>query len=684
MGIFEADLACRVVSANAAFRDLALGGAPLVPGTAPWAHALPRERTACEDAWARRASADAGFTVEFRVGQPDGGSVWVRVTTRPRLVAGEVVGHVGTAVDATAQVRERELSDQLVGLLDASGDAVLVFERTGDPRFVNDTARRLLGVGDPGVGAGDPAARAFMQAVRDQLPRVLLDPAPPAGSPHMWEGEIAFRSPEGMGRILSVVVQVVRDAAGSITHWSVIARDITEQRQVQTELARQATHDALTGLPNRVHFVHKTAEALERRRTTGASVAVMFIDLDKLKHVNDTIGHAVGDQLIVTVSHRLQAATRPSDLVARISGDEFVVLCEGLLDEQVALDVAERIRAAITGPVVLQGIEVEAGASIGVALADDDLLARESPADAAVTLLRAADTAMYRAKQRGRGRSEIYSEEMRTAARERQRLGTELEQALAAGQFSVVYQPIRSAHTGRIVALEALLRWNHPQRGLLAPGAFLDLADESGLISPIGDWVLDEGARRLAEWIPTPGTDRGLSLHVNASRRQLSDATFVDRTLTILRAHGLDGARLVLETSESSLVDANPSVMRTVNALARHGVRVAVDDFGAGWSSLSALRTFPADMLKLDGTLVRDVGRADAGDDPVVRSLIQLAHSLDLVVCAEWVTTRDQEERLRILGCDLLQGNRVGEPMDADTVATRLAAPRTSDEVRSD
>ena len=421
-----------------------------------------------------------------------------------------------------------------------------------------------------------------------------------------------------------------------------------------------------------MHFVRKTTEALERSRTTHSSVAVLFIDLDKLKHVNDTIGHAVGDQLIVTISKRLAAATRPSDLVARISGDEFVVLCEGLLDEQVALDVAERIRLSITGPLILQGIEIEAGASVGVAMATPELLASESSADAAVTLMRSADTAMYRAKQRGRGRSELFSDDMRTAARDRQQLASELEQALAGDQFSVLFQPIESAHTGRVVAAEALLRWNHPTRGLLAPAAFLDLADESGLIAPIGDWVLANGARTIGAWMNEGLVERTMTIHVNASRRQLSDITFVDRALTIMRDNGLDGSHLVFETSEATLVDNNPSVLRTVTALKRQGVRIAVDDFGAGYSSLSSLRTFPADLLKLDGTLVRDVGRTDGGDDPMVRSLIQLAHSLNLVVCAEWVTTEDHVQRLKALGCDLLQGNRIGEPIAADAFALKL------------
>ena len=633
---------------------------------------MPQERTECERRWVQHRDSGDTFTVEFRIGLETGEVMWIQVSTQPVLIDGALAGYIGTAIDCTTLVTQRQLSDQLVGLLDVSGDAVLVFDRVGELMFANDTARTLIGVTDPGAGAGDVAARTFMQAVRDQLPRVLLDAAPPADSSHRWEGEIGFRSPDGIARTLSVVVQVVRDANGSVHHWATITRDITEERQSQAELARQATHDALTGLPNRVLFERKTTEALERSRTTHSSVAVLFIDLDKLKHVNDTIGHAVGDQLIVTVARRLAAATRPSDLVARISGDEFVVLCEGLLDEQVALDVAERIRMSITGPLVLQGVEIEAGASIGVAMSTPELLNTESAADAAVTLLRSADTAMYRAKQRGRGRSELYSEDMRTAAKARQTLASELEQALAGNQFAVVFQPIESAHTGRVVAAEALLRWNHPTRGLLAPAAFLDLADESGLIAPIGDWVLNESARTTAEWISTGIVDRNMAIHVNASRRQLSDITFVDRALTILRDNNLEGSQLVFETSEATLVDNNPSVLRTVTALKRQGVRIAVDDFGAGYSSLASLRTFPADLLKLDGTLVRDVGRTDGGDDPMVRSLIQLAHSLNLIVCAEWVTTEDHVQRLKVLGCDLLQGNRIGEPISAEAFATKL------------
>jgi EAL domain-containing protein (putative c-di-GMP-specific phosphodiesterase class I) len=286
---------------------------------------------------------------------------------------------------------------------------------------------------------------------------------------------------------------------------------------------------------------------------------------------------------------------------------------------------------------------------------------------------------MYKAKQRGRGRSELYSEQMRAAARERVQLSAELERALAGGELDLVYQPIELAHAGRVSAVEAFLRWNHPVRGQLSPASFLELADESGLIGPIGDWVLDRACRDIVAWAGAGLVDPSVSLHVNVSRRQLADTSFVDRTVATLRANGMDGARLVCETGEATLVDANPAILRTVNALKRAGVRIAVDDFGSGYSSLASLRTFPADILKIDGTLVRDVGRVDGGDDPMVRSIIQLAHSLELSVCAEWVTSDDQLQRLRVLGCDLVQGNRIGAAATAEEFARRMGVRRSGE-----
>jgi len=605
----------------------------------------------------------------------DGGVRWISMHLEPvRDATGALTGFVGTAADHTDMVTRRTLSEQLVGLLDVSADAVLVFDRGGRLLFCNDGAKQLVGVSD---ADHDTIADTFLRAVRDQVPREVLNASATLASPaeNRWVGEVGFRSPDGIVRTLSLTLQVVRDASGVVQHFSAIARDVTETKQLHDELTRQATHDARTGLPNRVLFLRRLAEALEKDRTLKSGCAVMFVDLDRLKIVNDTMGHDVGDVLISNIAKRIVNATRPSDTVARNGGDEFVVLCDGVTHEDIAHDIANRILQAVTGQMVLQGTEVFTSASIGIAMSSQQLLAEYSPADAAQILLNNADTAMYRAKQRGRGRAEVYSDAMRAEARDRVALGHALERALATGQMRLVYQPIVSAHTGRNAGVEAYLRWDHPQRGELTPATFIPVAEESGMIGPLGDFVVTKACADMRGWIETGLVDRSFGLHINVSSKQLTDPSFVDRTLTTLRDSGLEAGQLIVEVIEQTVLDDNPSVGRSINALKRAGIRLAIDDFGSGFSSLSSLRNFPADLLKLDGSLVRDIGQ-QGHDDPIVRSIIQLAHSLDMTVVAEWVSTEEQAKRLRVLGCDHLQGNRIGEPVTADEFARTLARVR--------
>ena len=616
ISLFEADINGRLVAANEAFRTLVLSGAPLVVGTAPWVNAQPAERTSAERAWQLAKENQSPFNFEFRLWQPNGDASWILVSTQAqRNSAGGITSYVGTAHDVTQAVARRMLSEQLIGLLDASHDAVLVFDRNGALMFANDYAQQLVGLNDAAT-QGDAAVQTFIQAIRDQLPREITS----GTSSNRWQGEVGFRSADGIMRTLDVVLQIVRDTQGAIEHYS---------------------------------------------RTLKRGVTVLFVDLDKLKDVNDSIGHAVGDQLIVNMSKRLVSATRPSDVVARIGGDEFVILCDGLGDEQVAMDVANRMRTAVTGQQILQGFEIATSASIGIAMANASMLEEMSSADAAVTLLHHADSAMYRAKQRGRGRCEMYSEEMSANARERSALGSQLERALATNQLFLVYQPIVSTHTGRIAGAEALLRWQHPDRGVLTPPVFLALAEESGLIGPIGDWVGRQACADMRRWLDTKAIDNSFVMHVNVSARQLSDATFVERTLASLRDAQLEPHQLDLEVTETTLLEDKGGVMRTLNALKRLGIKLAIDDFGTGFSSLVNLRNFPADYLKLDGTFIRDIG-SQGGDDPIVRSVIQLAHSLNMSVVAEWVTTEDQSQRLKLLGCDFVQGNKIGEPVTSE------------------
>jgi len=632
-----------------------------VVGSAPWVNAPPAERTAAERAWQDAKKTSSSFNFEFRIWRANSEVIWVSVALQAKKNnSGATTGYIGTAQDVTQAVTRRILSEQLIGLLDVAHDAILVFDRAGTVMFANDYAQQLLGT-TSAPQVDEAVAQNLIQAIRDQVPREMLT----GTTSNRWQGEVGFRGADSIMRTLDVVLQIVRDSNSTIQHYSAIARDITELKQTQDELQRQATHDALTNLPNRVLFLRKLAEALDRSRTLKRGVTVLYVDLDKLKHVNDTIGHGVGDQLIVNIAKRLVSATRPSDVVARIGGDEFVILCDGLGDEQVAMDVANRMRAAVTGRQMLQGFEIDTSASIGIAMANPTMLAEMSGADAAETLLHHADSAMYRAKQRGRGRCEMYSAEMSANAREKSALSSQLERALANEQLFLVYQPIVSTHTGRVAGAEALLRWRHPERGVLTPPIFLELAEESGLIGPIGDWVATRACADMRSWLDSKKIDSSFVMHLNVSARQLGDATFVDRTMTALRDARLEPHQLDLEVAETTLLDDGDGVVRTLNALKRHGVKTSIDDFGTGFSSLVNLRGFQADYLKLDGGFIRDIGSQGA-DDPIVRSVIQLAHSLNMSVVAEWVSSQNQVQRLRLLGCDFVQGNFVAEPVVAE------------------
>ena len=671
---------------------LALGGAPLTLGVAPWSHAVPAVRAELEARWITTQATPDAFVAHFRLNNLDGSNVVIAYSAAPiRDASGNTTRYVGTAQDITAIAAHDRLNDQLVGALDAASDAIVVFDANMQLMFANRGAAEVLGItdttsligtsviGSSVVDSSNEAATTFFDAVRNQVPRDVLT----GGVHNSWSGELGHRSPDGFMRTLSLTLHVVRGADSTVEHYSVIARDITEHKQLQTELQRQATHDELTGLPNRTLFLRRVAEALDRSRTLRRGVTVLFLDFDGLKNVNDTVGHRFGDQLIVSVGKRLVTATRPSDVVARLSGDEFAVLAEGVADESLALEIAERLRASITGQHVIHGVEVTSGASVGVAIAPLTLLDEQSPADAALTLLVNADTAMYRAKQRGKGRSEMFSEAMRTQARDRLTLSSQLERALAGGELAVVYQPIVSIHTGRIVGIEALLRWNHPQRGLITPPAFLEVAEETGAIGPIGDWVISQAAGTLRTLLDDNTLERSVAVHVNVSPRQLSDVGFVERTTHALAAAGIDLRQLILEFTESTALAGNPAVTRSLNALSRLDVRLSIDDFGTGYSSLAHLRDFRAAQLKLDGMFIRNIGRENS-DDPIVRSIVQLAHSLDMTVVAEWVQSAEQLQRLRLLGCDHAQGHHLCEPTDATGIRdfAQRASTATSESVR--
>ncbi len=635
-GLFETDPAARLTSSDATTAELLTPGRRLAVGRAPWASAPPTRRTEIERDWARRVA--EGFETTFDT-PIDGGWRSVRVVMSPRLADdGSLTGYVGVVLGDTAPV------DDMNRVAHLTPDLVLVVDRNGGLTYANESARRI---------AGDSRLDRLATAVRDQIPRAVLG----VGDVNDWRGEVAFR--DGIGDVHHLDCTIVRSEFGGFTAW---CRDVTSLVRLNAELAHQATHDPLTSLPNRQLFLRRVAEAIDRARVDGRALAVLYVDIDHLKNVNDSLGHEIGDTFIATVGRRLSSSTRPGDLVGRIGGDEFVVLCEGVGDEVTALDLAERVNGAAGEPVVLHGTRVATGVSVGIAVwkpSEDGGLAH----DGALELVRRADTAMYRAKMRGKGRCEMYSDAMRDDARRRIRLGDDLERALAESRLSLVFQPIVAAYSGRIEAAESLLRWNHPTEGVLTPSVFLDLAEESGLIVPIGQWVIGESARTLADWIATGRVDRHFRIHVNVSWHQIVDAEFVDGLNAAVARHGLESANVCIEYRTDAL--AHDDAIRTLQSLGRLGFPLAIDDFGGGSSALSHLRTCPSRFVKFDGSFVRSLG-ADQHDDPMVRGVIQLVHGLDMTAIATWVGSTEQLERLRALGCDQVQGFHLARPTSAE------------------
>ena len=443
------------------------------------------------------------------------------------------------------------------------------------------------------------------------------------------------------------------------------ASAVEAMRRAFGEAVHQATHDALTGLPNRTLVIDRLTHALARARRRPGALAVLFVDLDRFKVVNDSLGHSVGDEVLIQIAQRLRDAVRPGDTVARLAGDEFVVVCEDVAGEADVLLLADRVALAVAAPIPLYGRDAIITASIGIALASPDTRAED--------LLRDADVAMYGAKERGRARLEIFDQAMRTRMLERLEIEHALRRALAHNEFVLHYQPTVSLRTGRTVSVEALLRWPDPERGLVMPDEFIPVAEENGLIVPLGRWALEEACRQLASWRAQYPECADLQVSVNLSARQFADPDLVPSVAAALCEAGLPPSRLWLEITESVLMDEAEATIETLKALRALGVHLSIDDFGTGYSSLSYLKRFPVDVLKIDRSFVDGLG-ADPEDEAIVTAVVRLAHALDLQVVAEGVETAAQLAELRRLGCNAVQGYYFAHPQPAAEMGEILTA----------
>jgi diguanylate cyclase (GGDEF)-like protein len=428
-----------------------------------------------------------------------------------------------------------------------------------------------------------------------------------------------------------------------------VTRDISDRKEAELELSHAALHDALTGLPNRALFHDRLGLALRRTERRSGSVAVLFCDLDRFKVVNDSLGHDAGDRLLVDVAKRIGAALRPADTVARFGGDEFTMLCEDVAGEIEAATIAQRIVDVFRDPFLLEDGEVFLATSLGIAIA-------RGADDRAEDLIRDADAAMYRAKERGKGRYEIFDEAMRADAVARLETESALRRALERGELRLHYQPEVELATGTITGYEALVRWQHPTRGLLGPSAFIPLAEETGLIVGIGEWILREACTEAQRWTEP------LTLAVNLSARQLAQHDLVAMVRAAMAETGTDPSRLCLEITESAVMESGTATTAQLRALKSLGVQLAIDDFGTGFSSLAHLRRFPVDVLKIDGTFVAGLGQ-EPQDASIAAAVISLAHALGLKTVAEGIETDEQLAILKELGCNLGQGYLFARPL---------------------
>ncbi|HEV8424303.1 MAG TPA: EAL domain-containing protein [Actinomycetes bacterium] len=562
-------------------------------------------------------------------------------------------------VERTAELRASEQRFQ--ALVQHSSEVVILVDSDASVEYVSESMSRVFGYSEADL-LSRPLTRILEAEAAARLREGLGDVAErPYG---VLELELPLRHRDGHLCTVQVTITNLLDNP-SVGGLVLNTRDISERRQLEDQLVHQAFHDSLTTLANRALFKDRVDHALLRTKRQTPSVAVLFVDLDGFKEVNDSLGHAAGDRLLIQVAERLHSCVRPSDTVARFGGDEFAVLIEDASDDIDVTAVAERVLEGLRQPFVVNGRELHVRGSMGIARMESDV-------EGADQLLRNADLAMYRAKAAGRGGYERYDPEMHTELVQRVQLEADLRRALEDGDLFLNYQPTFDLASGQLVGAEALARWHHPTRGLVPPTEFIPLAEASGLIRPLGAWVLHEACRHAAEWQRASSQrDKPLALSINLSGRQLQVPEVVDDVAQALQESGLQPESLVLEMTESVLMDDSENVLAILRRLKQLGARLAIDDFGTGYSSLSYLHRFPVDMLKIDRSFVERLSHASDNAE-LARTIVRLGQSLQLVTVAEGVEDSAQFLALRRMGCDVGQGYYFGRPMGSEEIGRLL------------
>jgi diguanylate cyclase (GGDEF)-like protein/PAS domain S-box-containing protein len=670
VGVFAANADGEWVSANERLCELIGLSAEQALGSG-WKRALhPDDAARAAAEWDRACRAREDVTIECRFRRSDGSVVRVEISASavrdPRNAS---TGWVGTCVDPTDGAWiERRYRD----LFDNARDVVFTADLAGNIASVNEAAERITGFERRellGMSFFDLIAPDDLERVRAMLARNV------AGEARDEIVELQLVAKDGRRVFVEVTGRVV-EREGQAVGVEGIARDITTQHALQDELAHQAFHDALTGLPNRALLVDRLGQALARAERPGSRVAVMLLDLDHFKLVNDSLGHAIGDELLTAIAPRLVKTMRGRDTVARLGGDEFAFVLEDVRDDGELIAVAHRILSAFDEPLTVDSRTQRITASLGIALG--------SRGDDPDGLLRNADTAMYRAKAARPGSFELFDDAMHRRVRRELAVRNALADALRAGtdEIGLYYQPIVSLATGEVLGVEALARWLHPQWGWVSPTEFVELSERDSLITSLGKRVLVEAAGQARRWRDLCGGPLPLGVSVNVSPRQLAELDFVDFLTTTLESHGVAPAELGIEVTERVFIDEGDSIAAdNLDELARLGVRLGLDDFGTGYSALASLKRFPFTTLKIDRYFVRSIQKP-TDTEPIVVAVVSLGRAMCLTVIAEGVETRVQADYLRRVGCDAAQGYYYARPQPADELARYLAEIARRDERR--
>jgi diguanylate cyclase (GGDEF)-like protein/PAS domain S-box-containing protein len=561
---------------------------------------------------------------------------------------------------------QRRSEARFRSLVQNASDVIMVLRGDLTASYLSPSVERVLGHAPEQLDG--VALPALLDAGDLQRALAAYDDAVRRAGSSVWL-ECRLRHRDGSWRNVEAVFNSLIDDP-SVQGTVLTVRDITERKTLEEELKHQAFHDSLTGLANRALFRDRVEHALARHARLGEPIAVLFLDLDDFKVVNDSLGHGAGDQLLGEVAERLLGCLRAGDTAARLGGDEFAVLVEGVPDPKEAVRLSERIIGSLDAPFALEGKEIFVRASIGYAISDEETTGGEE-------LLRAADVAMYAAKAAGKGGYEAYQPALHAEALDRLERTADLQRALDEHQFELHYQPIVSLDSDQVVGVEALVRWQHPTRGLLVPDDFIPLAEETGLIVPLGQWVLEQACRQTRQWqLDHPGQPP-IRVSVNLSARQFQQPDLVQRVAQVVSETGIEPKTLVLELTETLLLRDTDAMLAKIRALKSLGVQLAIDDFGTGYSSLSYLKRLPVDILKVDKSFIDPIA-ANPTDNAVLQAIVRLGHTLELQTVAEGVEAVQQSEHLRDLGCHYGQGYYYSKPTKAGDIDQLLGRQETA------